>query len=337
MDSVVVGLSGGVDSSVCAAILKEQGYKVYGLFLDIGISSASDAAKTAEQLGIEFSVLDIRKELEENVCIPFINAYLSGKTPSPCTICNPLVKFPSLIAEADKRNAKFIATGHYARVDTSGDRYSLMCALSDNDQAYMLARLPQDILSRLLLPLGEFESKTAVREKAISLGLNTASKPDSMEICFIPDGDYAAFIESRGIIPPCGNFVDENGNVLGKHCGIHHYTIGQRRGLGIAAGERMFVKSIDPESNTVILSKATGLNTQNIHVSNINWVSWAKYEQPFHAEIKVRHSRTKYGAAITPSGDDLFIVLDSPIRRPALGQLAVLYDGDRVICGGDIL
>ena len=337
MAGVVIGLSGGVDSAVAAALLKEQGYNVHGLFLDIGVTPAQDAEKTAEKLGIDFISCDISAELEKFVCAPFAEAYLHGRTPSPCTACNPLVKFPALIRAADELGAEFIATGHYARVQKRGGRTALLSALSENDQSYMLAKLPQEILSRLMLPLGEFSSKAAVREKAAALSLEIADKPDSMEICFIPDGDYAAFIERRGIIPPEGDFVSEDGKILGRHRGIHHYTVGQRRRLNIALGERMFVKAIEPETDRVVLAKVGGMGETEIELADVCWVSEDKKTAPFRAGVKVRHSRVMYDATLIPGGSGMKVVFDSPLRRPAPGQMAVFYDGDIVIGSGDIL
>jgi len=337
MASVVIGLSGGVDSAVAAALLQDAGYKVYGLFLDIGVTAVEDAEKTAKELGIEFLVRDISAELETYVCASFAEAYLHGKTPSPCTICNPLVKFPALIKAADELGAEFIATGHYARTGKMGERTSLMPALSENDQSYMLAKLPQEILSRLLLPLGEFESKNEVRKKAQALGLEIAQKPDSMEICFIPDGDYVAFIERRGTVPPEGDFVDESGKVLGRHRGIHHYTVGQRRGLRIAAGERVFVKTINPENNTVVLSRALDMKVDSITVSNINWVSCAARTEPFRAEVKVRHSKVQYPVLVSEEGNGFCVKFDESIKSPAPGQMAVFYENGVVLCAGDIM
>lgn len=336
MEKVVLGLSGGVDSAVSAALLKEQGFEVYGVFLDIGLGGGSDAKDVAEMLGIGFETLSTKDELEEKVCLPFSSAYLSGRTPNPCIMCNPGVKFPALLRIADKIGAKYISTGHYARseFDQSSGRALLLKNPSKNDQSYMLCMLPQYILRRVIFPLGGME-KDAVREDARRLSISVASKPDSMEICFIPDGDYASFIENRFEAPPEGNFVDPEGRILGRHKGIHHYTVGQRRGLGIAAGERIFVAAIDREKNEVILMPEGGGITE-ISVQGVNWIAFEPSE-PFRASVKVRHSRVEYEALVIPSGNEARVIFDIPMRSPAPGQSAVFYGGDRVIGGGEIV
>ncbi len=338
MAKVVLGLSGGVDSAVAAALLKQQGHSVTGVFLDIGMVSSKDAEKNAALLGIDFRICNIKEQLDKNVCTPFIETYLKGKTPSPCILCNPLVKFPTLIAEADKIGAEYVATGHYARIEyrENLNRFALKRAASENDQSYMLSRLTQGILSRLIFPLGE-TPKSSVRKKAVELCLPVAEKPDSMEICFIPDGDYASFIERRGFVPAPGDFVDETGNVLGLHKGIHHYTVGQRRGLGISSGERLFVSEIRPETNQVVLSPGDEMTVSSIDANKVGWVSVPAIETPFHATVKVRHSKAEYPAFFFPNGDRINIEFESPIRRPAAGQTAVFYDSDYVLGGADIL
>ena len=257
-EKVVLGLSGGVDSAVAARLLVEAGYTVYGHWLDIGLGGREAAAEVAESLGIPFSAGDIRQELETEVMAPFQRDYLAGRTPLPCARCNPTVKFPALFRRAEEVGAQFVATGHYARIRQTEHGPALCRGAHTNDQAYMLARLPGQWLGRLLFPIGGYE-KTQVRELARGYGIPVADKPDSMEICFIPQGDYAAWLDQRGQVPPPGDFVDRDGNVLGRHLGIHHYTIGQRRGLGIPAAHRLFVSAIRPEENQVVLSDGTDL------------------------------------------------------------------------------
>ena len=274
MSKVVLGLSGGVDSALSANILRNEGYEVYGVFLDIGVTPPDDARAVAEQLGISFEVVDIRAELEKKVCAPFADAYLHGRTPNPCVLCNPNVKFPALIRVADRIGAEYVATGHYARVDYDemSGRYRLISADSQKDQSYMLCGLPQNILARVIFPLAEFEKET-VREMAAEAGISVADKSDSMEICFIPDNDHGKYIESRGYVSRPGNFVDESGKVLGEHKGIQYYTVGQRRGLGVAAGHRIFVSRIDPEKNEIVLSDLDKMFVRKIRVKDVNWVS----------------------------------------------------------------
>ena len=249
MEKIVLGLSGGVDSAVAAALLREQGYEVHGLYLDLGLGGLRQARQAAEELDIPLAVMDIRPELEARVCTPFAASYLRGETPSPCILCNPSVKFPALFRRADELGARLVATGHYARSENG----ALYRSVSQNDQSYMLSRLTVQQLERCVFPLGDLE-KTEIRRRAAALGLTAAHQADSMEICFVPDGDYAAFIESRGVTPPPGDFIDPEGRVLGRHKGIHHYTLGQRKRLGIALGRRVFVSRIDPVRNTVTLT-----------------------------------------------------------------------------------
>lgn len=326
---IALGLSGGVDSAVAAALLTEQGFDVTGVYLDIGTHGWDDAKKTADKLGIDFCVVDIQDLLEEEICRPFAEEYLRGGTPSPCVACNPKVKLRTLMETADRIGADKIATGHYARV--CGGR--LYKGALTNDQSYMLCKLTPDIVSRLELPLGGMD-KVQVREKAAELGLDVADKPDSMEICFVPDGDYAAFIERYGFIPPEGEFVDETGRVLGRHRGIHHYTIGQRKRLGIALGRRMFVSEIDPQSNRVVLS-SEWKKTSRIYLSD--YTELAELENGSSLSVKVRHSQREYGARVKLTADGGATVdFDEPINTPSCGQYAAVYDGDLLLGGGKI-
>ncbi len=337
MEKVVLGLSGGVDSAVSASILKKRGFEVHGVFLDIGVVSPNDAAAAAERLGISFEALPIAEELDELVCRPFAEAYLEGKTPSPCILCNPRVKFPSLIKVADRIGAKLVATGHYARteLDEETGRTLLLKNPPANDQSYMLSYLSQDILRRIIFPLGGME-KSEVRKIAAELGLTVASKPDSMEICFVPEGDYAAYIERRFETLPEGDFVDGEGKILGRHKGIHHYTVGQRRGLGVSAGHRLFVSKIDRERNEVVLLPE-GKGIKEIRVKSINWIALDNPKAPFKASVKVRHSKIEYPALVTPIDDVARVCFEEYMRPPAPGQTAAFYEGDTVLGGGEIM
>ncbi len=334
MKKVVLGLSGGVDSAVAARMLQRRGFEVIGLWLDFGCGSPEAARLNAQQLGIELISADVSQMHRDYVRRPFIEAYLSGKTPNPCIVCNPLVKFRALAEQADRLCAEHIATGHYARVERSG-RWRLLEAESENDQSYMLYRLSQDVLSRLLMPLGSFK-KTEVRKLALAEGLSAAHAEDSMDICFVPDGDYASYIEGEGYSSPPGNFVDKSGRILGRHGGVHRYTVGQRRGLGVSAEGRLYVSEIRPDRAEVVLSDAADMLIREIRVNNVNWVSLERTDKPFRAEIKVRHSRVKFSAELVPEGEEARIVFDSAIRRPAAGQSAVAYAGGAVLCGGFI-
>ncbi|NLH02334.1 MAG: tRNA 2-thiouridine(34) synthase MnmA [Clostridiales bacterium] len=330
-DKVVLGLSGGVDSSVAAKLLQSQGFEVFGLFLNIGNEcTLSDALSAAGTLGIALKIADISEELENKVCRPFTEAYLRGETPNPCILCNPLVKFKTLLEFADTIGAKYISTGHYAKVCNG----KLFKGRPENDQSYMLSRLSREQVSRLILPLGEY-SKKEVRKLAENFELPVANKPASMEICFIPNKDYGTYIESRGQILPEGNFVDSDGKILGRHRGIHRYTVGQRRGLGIAAGKRVFVSQIRPDTNEVVLSEGEDLMISRISVREVNWL--VPQNEGFSADVRVRHSRESAPAYVEPKGENAEIYFEKPVRAPTKGQTAAFYIGDEVIGGGFIV
>jgi len=327
MEKIVLGLSGGVDSAVAASLLKNQGWEVHCLWLDIGLGGGEDAERLAAGMGLPFAKGDIRQALEKEVCTPFAEDYLAGRTPLPCARCNPAVKFPALLSYADEIGAKHVATGHYARVK-DGVLYRGMEA---NDQAFLLSRLPKRILERVVFPLGGYE-KEQVRAMAEELGLHVAQKPDSMEICFIPDNDYAAWLERRGATPPPGDFVDEDGRVLGRHKGIHHYTLGQRRGLGIPAEHRLFVCGIRPEENQVVLSDGANLYVDFVRGEQPNWIAIENLTEPMEVQVRLRHSKTAAPATITPNeSGGVDISLHTPGRAPTPGQMAVFYHDDMVI------
>lgn len=328
-NKVVLGLSGGVDSAVTARLLLEQGYEVTGVYLDIGAggSGAEDAAAVAASLNMPFAVRSIKDELECHVCKPFAEDYLAGRTPLPCARCNPTVKFPALLAEADARGITMIATGHYARVKDG----ALYRGEPVNDQSYLLARLPREILQRVMFPLGGLE-KTAVRDLAVKYDIPVAHKPDSMEICFVPDDDYAAWLEARGAVAPAGNFVDKDGKVLGKHKGIHCYTLGQRRGLGVSGPHRYFVTAIDPVNNTVTLSDGSDLGRTEVVCYDPNWLTEEVPVQPFECQVRLRHSKHSDLVKVTPDeGGTVVIRSETLLRAPTPGQLAVFYEGERVL------
>lgn len=327
MEKIVLGLSGGVDSAVAASLLKAKGWDVHCLWLDIGLGGGGDAEALAARLGLPFYKGDIRAALEREVCAPFAADYLAGRTPLPCARCNPAVKFPALLELADRIGAKYVATGHYARVKDG----VLYRGKHVNDQAFMLARLPKSILQRVIFPLGDYE-KTQVRALAEKLGLPVAHKPDSMEICFIPNQDYAAWLERRGEVPPPGDFVDVNGKVLGRHKGIHCYTLGQRRGLGIPAGHRLFVSAIRPDTNQVVLSDGGDLHMDFVRCEGPNWISIDGLTGPMEVEVRLRHSKTAAPATISPNEEGgVDVKLHEPGRAPTPGQLAVFYRGDMVV------
>ncbi|MBO5556115.1 MAG: tRNA 2-thiouridine(34) synthase MnmA [Oscillospiraceae bacterium] len=328
---VVVGFSGGVDSAVTARLLQQAGHQVHGLYLDNTDDRARrDAEEAAACLDIPLTVRDVKAELEEKVCRPFQESYLRGETPNPCILCNPAMKFKNLLAEADRLGAEAIATGHYARA-RDGALYKGMPA---NDQSYMLCRLTREQASRLLLPLGDFE-KTQVRALAEDFGLPVAHKPDSMEICFIPDKDYIGWLDRRTAPPPPGDFVF-HGEVVGRHEGIHRYTVGQRR-PGLLRERKVYISHIDPVKNEIRLALWEELFQTEVRARDFSWLIDPP-EDPFRASVRVRHTKWENPpCTVYPEGRTVRILCDEPVRAPAAGQSAVLYDGDRLLGGGFIV
>lgn len=326
---IVLGLSGGVDSAMSALLLSKQGWDVTCLWLDIGLGNGADAAAVAETLNLPFEKADIRASLERHVCAPFADDYLAGRTPLPCAGCNAAVKFPALLALAGRIGASHIATGHYARAEDG----LLKRGLPANDQSYMLSRLTRDILRHTVFPLGQYEKKQ-VRAMASEQGIPVAHKPDSMEICFIPDGDYAAWLDRRGAAPPPGDFVDGQGRVLGRHKGIHHYTLGQRRGLGLSAGSRRFVSAIEPQTNRVVLSDGADLYTKGAFCTDLNWIAIEPPAAPAEAAVRLRHSKVETPVTLIPRESGVELAFHTPARAPTPGQLAVFYRGELVLGSG---
>ena len=329
---VLLGLSGGVDSAVAARLLQNAGYEVRGLYLDIGSPEArADAVETARFLGVELDIMDISARLEEKVCAPFVESYLRGETPNPCIMCNPAVKFAALIERADEVGAEFIATGHYARTKKG----ALYKARSGNDQSYMLCRLKKEQVERLLLPLGDYE-KSEVRAMAESFGIPVASKPDSMEICFIPDKDYIGWIGRRAAVPGGGDFVF-NAQVIGRHDGIHRWTVGQRI-PGLYNERKLYVSEIHPETNEIILSLWEDLFKTEVRIRDFNWLI-PEPDEALRGSIKVRHTKWECPeCTVFPQENGIVKVLtDEAVRAPARGQAAVIYCGERVLGGGYIV
>ena len=331
MSKVVLGFSGGVDSAVSAKLLQQAGHQVHGLYLDNADRAArEDAVSAAEFIGIPLTVLDVKAELEEKVCRPFAESYLRGETPNPCIICNPGVKFKNLLAEAERIGAEHIATGHYARAEKG----MIFKGLPANDQSYMLCRLTREQAERCLFPLGGFEKKQ-VRAMAEEFGLPVAHKPDSMEICFIPDKDYIGWLSRRAEMPPPGDFVF-HGQVIGRHEGIHRYTVGQRR-PGLLNERKVYISRIDPISNTIELALWEELFKTEVHARNFNWLTDPP-AGPIRASVRVRHTKWENPpCTVWTEGSGVKILCDEPVRAPAAGQSAVLYDGDRLLGGGFIL
>ena len=331
MSKVVLGFSGGVDSAVSAKLLQQAGHQVVGLYLDNADRAArEDAVSAAEFIGIPLTVLDVKAELEEKVCRPFAESYLRGETPNPCIICNPGVKFKNLLAEAERIGAEHIATGHYARAEKG----MIFKGLPANDQSYMLCRLTREQAGRCLFPLGGFEKKQ-VRAMAEEFHLPVAHKPDSMEICFIPDKDYIGWLFRRTELPPPGDFVF-HGQVVGRHEGIHRYTVGQRR-PGLLNERKVYISRIDPISNTIELALWEELFKTEVHARNFNWLTDPP-AGPIRASVRVRHTKWENPpCTVWTEGSGVKILCDEPVRAPAAGQSAVLYDGDRLLGGGFIL
>ncbi|MFI3227382.1 MAG: tRNA 2-thiouridine(34) synthase MnmA [Clostridia bacterium] len=338
---VILGLSGGVDSAVAAALLKQDGYEVIGVFLDADLTPSADAKAVADTVGIEFICHDFKETLEQNVCKYFIDEYLNGRTPNPCIMCNPTSKFATLCDYADKLDADFVATGHYLQTGILAIKEGLepqkviIKANSDKDQSYMLCRLTPEIIAKLIFPLAPFTTKAEVREKARELGIPVADKPDSMEICFVPE-NHTKYIESRGFSMPEGNFVDLEGNVLGRHKGIHNYTVGQRRGLGVSAKTRLFLHKIDAENNNIILSDKD-IFMDKVTISNTSFAVLGFKGTEFNAGVKIRYSKEENIALVRSKNDGTCeIIFEKPVRAPASGQSAVFYINNVLIGGGFI-
>lgn len=327
---IVLGFSGGVDSAVAAKLLAIAGWDVHCVYLETGSGEGEFARESAAKMGLPFDMIDARADLEREVCAPFAAAYLAGATPSPCVLCNRRVKLRLLCEAADGLGIDRIATGHYAAARAG----ALFRGQSANDQSYMLCLVTRSEARRLVLPLGGYV-KRDVRALAARFGLAQAQKPDSMEICFIPDGDFAAWIERRGGAPGEGALI-YNGERVGTHLGCHRYTLGQRRGLGFAAGRRVFVSEIRPDTNEVVLSDGDGLYMDHIRTGEANWlIEPPRYE--FRCDVRVRHSRTLDAATARAMPDGtLDITFDKPVRAPCPGQAAALYAGGRLIAGGII-
>jgi tRNA-specific 2-thiouridylase len=343
---IVVAMSGGVDSSVAAALLVEAGHEVIGVTLRLvgdasrccSLDDAEDARRVAERLGIRFYVADYADAFRREVMEPWADGYLAGRTPIPCVTCNQRFKFRHLLARAEALGAGVVATGHYARVerDASGVLSLHRGADPEKDQSYFLFDLRPEQLARVVFPVGALR-KSEVRDHARRLGLATADKAESQELCFVPDGNHAAVIEKLrpGAAPGPGAIVDESGRVVGTHGGIHRYTVGQRRGLGVAAGERMFVRSIDSTRNRITVAPAARLGARGARVRGVSWVSGAAPERALRAAVRVRHRHAGAAAEIVPQpGAAAEVRFDADVAAVTPGQAAVFYADDRVLGGG---
>lgn len=341
LKKTAIGLSGGVDSAAAAYLLQQQGYDVTGIILRLKPESAADsdiadAQRIADKLGIELKILDRREIFEQKVISPFIGEYLAGRTPNPCIECNAEIKFGVMLDYALSIGCDCIATGHYAKIEENGGRYLLRRSQSPKDQSYFLFRLNQKQLGSTVFPL-EGLSKDEIREIARKAELPVAEKGDSQEICFVPDDDYIAFLSSRGISSPKGNFTDKNGNILGIHNGIINYTVGQRKGLG-AFGKPMFVNSINASDNTVIIGENGTQYCRGLIADRLNFIPFDTLTEPLMANVKIRFRAKEQPATVTPlDGGRISVIFDEPQRSITPGQSAVIYNGDLVIGGGRII
>jgi len=365
---IAVAMSGGVDSSAAAAILNEQGHQLVGFTMQLwnqrrGISvdengeplpsrccsldDVYDARRVAEELGFPFYILNLEKEFERDVVQPFVDSYLNGETPIPCVACNSRLKFASLDRLATSLGCEKVATGHYARVEfdaTTGRHRLLRGRDPQKDQSYFLWELTQDQLSRALFPLGEM-SKPAARDAARRADLAVAEKKESQEICFVPDGDYSGFIDrylaaenQTSRLPGAGEIVTAAGEVLGAHTGIHRYTIGQRRGIGIAGARPLYVLNVDADHNRIVVGHEDELMSDEFTAAGANWIAIDNPDQPLRAEVRVRYRHVAAPATITPLANGRARVkFDEAQRAITPGQATVFYQGDEVLGGGWIV
>ncbi|MBQ7776793.1 MAG: tRNA 2-thiouridine(34) synthase MnmA [Lachnospiraceae bacterium] len=354
---VVVGMSGGVDSSVAAYLLKKSGYDVIGVTMQIwqdeevaaqeenggccGLSAVDDARRVAQHLDIPYYVMNFKQEFKCNVVDYFVEEYLQGRTPNPCIACNRYVKWESLLQRSLEIGADYIATGHYARIDKlPNGRFTIRNSVTAaKDQTYALYNLTQEQLARTLMPVGEY-AKEEIRRIAQEAGLPVANKPDSQDVCFVPDGNYAGFIEEVAgeRVPGPGNFVTPDGKILGTHKGITHYTIGQRRGLELPMGERVFVTEIRPQTNEVVIGKNEDIFVDKVLCDRVNYMAMEDLAEPRRAMAKIRYNHKGEYCMLEKLPDGKVLCrFEQPVRAATPGQAVVFYDGEYVLGGGTII
>ncbi|MFN8310247.1 MAG: tRNA 2-thiouridine(34) synthase MnmA [Chitinophagales bacterium] len=354
---VLVAMSGGIDSTVTAVMLHEQGYEVVGITMKTwdyansggnkketgccSLDSINDAREVAVDLGFSHFIVDIRSEFGDYVINDFVDEYLAGRTPNPCVLCNTHIKWEALLKRADAMDCEFIATGHYAQLNNKNDRFYVSKGLDENkDQSYVLWGISQECLKRTIFPMGKYH-KPEIKQMARDMGYpGIANKSESYEICFVPDNDYRGFLKRRKPELEAqvagGNFVDVNGKVLGKHQGYPFYTIGQRKGLGLAFGKPMFVTEIYPERNEVVLGEEKDLDRNGMWVGKMNWQKYNKIDDKMPAITKVRYKHSGESSVISQVGDRVKVEFMAPVSAIAPGQSAVIYEGNDVIGGGII-